>query len=114
MPGLVAAREISRVPGWCGAAAATVGSMRCGAVFFHQSLGLVLDLDCDLGDGCGVKAGVVGAECQFTGRENHADVCLRAAAITAIGGGQRRGGRCGHGTMKPLTGPLMVMGSLSA
>jgi len=64
-----------------------------------QPLGLVLDVQSDVGVGRRVAACVVSTEQQLTAGKHHTDVRLRAAAVAAVCGGQRGGCRRGHASM---------------
>jgi len=58
-------------------------------VLLGQALRLILDIQCDVGEcGC-VLAGVVSAEQELAGGQDHSDVRLSAAAVAAV--------RCGQG-----------------
>jgi hypothetical protein len=58
-------------------------------VLLGQALRLILEIQCDVGE-CGrVLAGVVSAEQELAGGQDHSDVRLSAAAVAAV--------RCGQG-----------------
>src|SRR6187399_13681 len=79
----LSARRDVGAPGW----------LRRGA---GEPQGLVLDLDGDLGQGARMLPVVVGTEQQFqTAGQQHPDIGLSTAAVTAVHGGQCPGGRRG-------------------
>src|ERR1700744_2906709 len=65
----------------------------------RQPVGLVVDLDRDLGQSLGVLPVVVGTEQELArAREHYTYICLRTASVAHIGGVERlgRGHRSGH------------------
>jgi hypothetical protein len=53
-------------------------------VLLGQALRLVLDIECEAGEGGRVLAGVVSAEQELAGGQDHSDVRLSAAAVAAV------------------------------
>ena len=109
---LGAARDAeSPTPAWCGALGKTraatacrsvLGGRGCGGV--DESVGLVVDVNCDLAELVAVLSGVVCAEEEVAGTgELHAQVGLCTATVAAVQSRQRvTGGYC-SGHLRPLS-----------
>ena len=80
----------------------------------QKSIGLIENLDGDIGQGWCQGAAVVSAEEELPGLEGDTDVSLRATPVAPVGGGQLDFSSGGHVPMEPLQVGKAVQGSLSA
>lgn len=90
----------------------TVG--RCGGRGSQKPIGLIENLESDIGQGGCHGAAVVSAEVELPGLESDTDVSLRATPVAPVGGCQLDFSSGGHVSMEPPRRQKAVQGSLSA